>query len=229
MLESQAALEGTLQPTTNPHTLLLFNKLTNICYSGKSSLFLAALRLIDYEGSISIDGIEVSNVPRQQLRQSLITITQDSLHLPGSVRENLLPQTLEYKKSQTSTTATEHDEEINAILAKVELLDHITSRGGLNKPFNEMNFSQGQRQLFSLARALLQKSITGSRILLIDEATSNIDYESDTRIQKILKEAFVDCTRLIIAHREQTIQDSDILMEFAGGKLISFKNRTIQK
>ena len=155
-------------------------------------------------------------MPRQQLRQSLITITQEALRLPGTVRENLIPQGFGKDALQ------DHDEEIRTKLQKVELLNHVNSRGGIDKAFDDMDFSEGQRQLFSLARALLQRSIMGSKILLIDEATSNVDYESDARIQKILREAFEGCTRLVVAHRVQTIADSDVLMELADGKLISF-------
>lgn len=174
------------------------------------------LRLISYEGSITIDGIDIKDVPRQQLRQSLITITQEALHLPGTVRENLIPQDL------GKDTVQDHDAEIKSTLQKVELLDHVKSRGGLGKDFDDMDFSEGQRQLFSLARALLQRSIMGSKILLIDEATSNVDHESDARMQRILREAFQECTRLVIAHRVQTIADSDVLMELADGKVLSF-------
>lgn len=176
------------------------------------------LRLISYEGSITIDGIDIKDVPRQQLRQSLITITQEPLRLPGTVRENLVPQNLGKDKD----TVQDHDEEIKATLQKVELLDHVNSRGGLDKGFDDMDFSEGQRQLFSLARALLQRSMMGSKILLIDEATSNVDYESDARMQRILREAFQGCTRLVIAHRVRTIADSDVLMELADGKVLSF-------
>lgn len=185
-------------------------------HSGKSSCLLTLLRLISYEGSITIDGIDIKDVPRHQLRQSLITITQEALRLPGTVRENLLPQDL------GKESVRHHDEEIKSTLQKVELLNHVESRGGLDKAFDEMDFSEGQRQLFSLARALLQRSIMGNKILLIDEATSNVDYESDARIQRILREAFKGCTRLVIAHRMQTIADSDVLMELADGKVLSF-------
>ena len=174
--------------------------------------------MISYEGSIIIDGVDITEVPYQQLRQSLIVITQEALHLPGTVRENLLPLTL------GQAIQTEHDA-IKATLEKVKLWSHINAHGGLDVAFDDMEFSQGQRQLFSLARALLQKSLLGSKILLVDEATSSIDYESDTRIQKVLKEAFEDCTRLVIAHRVQTIADSDILIEFSNGQLVSFTER----
>lgn len=217
VLESEAARAGMF--TAFP-SVFFFKTCTNYnnC-SGKSSLLLTILRLISYEGSIVIDGVDITDVPYQQLRQSLIVITQEALHLPGTVRENLLPQTL------GQGIQMEHNDEVQATLEKVELSSHVNAHGGLDAAFDDMEFSQGQRQLFSLARALLQKSLLGSRILLIDEATSSVDYESDTRMQKVLKEAFADCTRLVIAHRVQTIADSDVLMEFANGQLVSFTER----
>lgn len=183
-------------------------------HSGKSSFLLSLVRLLEYSGSISIDGVEISDVPRQQLRTSIATISQDSLDLPGSVRDNLLPNTKDFSAIETT------DNYLKETLEKVELWDHIIAKGGLDKPLVDMSFSQGQKQLFAIARSIVYQSVTGSKIVMVDEATSNIDRATDVRVQKVMKEAFQHCTVLTIAHRVQTIKDVDEMLEFSGGKLV---------
>ena len=162
-------------------------------------------------------------MPRQQLRTSITTISQDSLDLPGSVRGNLLP------KTRSSSTVETTDDYLKSILERVELWDHIVAKGGLEKPLDDMSFSQGQKQLFTIARSIVYQSMTGSKIVMVDEATSNIDHATDVRVQKVMKEAFHSCTVLTIAHRVQTIQDVDEILEFSGGSLARVQEIKVAK
>lgn len=127
--------------------------------SGKSSLLLALLRLLDpTSGTITIDSVPLSSLPRETIRTRLIAITQDQFVLPGTVRQNIDP-------FDVSTT-----DDIVEALGSVRLWDTVEKRGGLDVQFEEDMLSHGQKQLFFLARAILRKSI--GKVVLLDEATS---------------------------------------------------------
>jgi ABC-type multidrug transport system fused ATPase/permease subunit len=127
--------------------------------SGKSSFLLALLRMLDLSsGSIRVDGIDLSTLPREEVRSRIIAVTQDSFFLPGTVRLNINP----YEASV--------GEAIADVLRKVGLWEVIQEKGGLDKDFEEDMLSHGQKQLFSLARAILRKGI--GNVVLLDEATS---------------------------------------------------------
>jgi ATP-binding cassette, subfamily C (CFTR/MRP), member 1 len=137
----------------------MIQRLTPVSRSGKSSLLLALLRLLDLStGSITIDGIDISTLPREELRSRLIVISQESFALPGTVRQNVDPY------------AASTPEMIEHALRRVGLWDAIQEKGGLEKAFGEDMLSHGQRQLFSLARAILRKDI--GKVVLLDEVTS---------------------------------------------------------
>ena len=155
-------------------------------------------------GTITIDGLDLATMPREIIRQRIVTLPQDPLILVGTVRLNADPRGL----------AT--DEAIIAALKDVGLWTTLEERGGLDIEITASALSKGQQQLFALARALLQKS----KIMLLDEPTSNIDPETDAMIQRLLKEKCAGCTVITVAHRMDTIMGSDMIVVLDAGKVM---------
>ncbi|KAK2592795.1 hypothetical protein QQS21_009499 [Conoideocrella luteorostrata] len=184
--------------------------------SGKSSFILTLLKFLDYTGVIKFDGVDLSNIPRQELRSMITTIPQDLVELPGTVRDNLLPVTR--IKAERNTT---HVGVLFEVLARVGLLDYIDSHGGLDAPLVTMGFSHGQKQLLAIARAMLHKLEHDNKILLVDEATSNIDSRTAAVMHRALEDAFLDCTVISISHRPENIEKADVVVTIQDGRIVS--------
>uniref|UniRef100_A0A8C6CPX6 Multidrug resistance-associated protein 4 n=1 Tax=Moschus moschiferus TaxID=68415 RepID=A0A8C6CPX6_MOSMO len=174
--------------------------------AGKSSLIAALFRLSEPEGKIWIDKILTTEIGLHDLRKKMSIIPQEPVLFTGTMRKNLDP-------------FNEHsDEELWNALEEVQLKEAIEDLPGkMDTELAESgsNFSVGQRQLVCLARAILRKN----RILIIDEATANVDPRTDELIQKKIREKFAHCTVLTIAHRLNTIIDSDRIMVLDSGRL----------
>ncbi|PPJ52512.1 hypothetical protein CBER1_10357 [Cercospora berteroae] len=179
--------------------------------AGKSSLTLALFRIIEAaEGDVTIDNLSTSSIGLHDLRSRLAIIPQDAALFEGTVRDNLDPGHI-------------HDDtELWSVLDHARLRDHVASMNGqLDARINEggSNLSQGQRQLVSLARALL----TPSNILVLDEATAAVDVETDAMLQTTLRSnMFKDRTIITIAHRINTILDSDRIVVLQNGSVKEF-------
>ncbi|XP_073470477.1 ATP-binding cassette sub-family C member 4 isoform X1 [Aquarana catesbeiana] len=177
--------------------------------AGKSSLISALFRLAEPEGKIWIDKILTSEIGLHDLRKKMSIIPQEPVLFTGTMRKNLDP-------------FDEHtDEELWDVLEEVQLKEAIEELPGkIETQLAESgsNFSVGQRQLVCLARAILRKN----RILIIDEATANVDPRTDELIQKTIREKFAECTVLTIAHRLNTIIDSDKIMVLDSGRVKEF-------
>ncbi|KAH8686882.1 P-loop containing nucleoside triphosphate hydrolase protein [Ilyonectria robusta] len=179
--------------------------------AGKSSLTLALFRLIEpVTGHIGIDDLNTSSIGLLDLRRRLAIIPQDAALFEGTVRDNLDPGHVR------------DDTELWSVLEHARLKDHITSlEGGLEAKINEggSNLSQGQRQLVSLARAML----TPSNILVLDEATAAVDIETDALLQDTLRSPlFANRTIITVAHRLNTILDSDRVVVLDKGEVVEF-------
>ncbi|KAF5368905.1 hypothetical protein D9758_002958 [Tetrapyrgos nigripes] len=184
--------------------------------SGKSSLMLSLLRCIFTEGNVYYDGIPTASLNLEALRTNVTVIPQVPELLSGTVRDNLDPFN-QYDDAMLndslrsaglySIQAEEGEDEDN----RITLDTAIASSGN--------NLSVGQRQILALARAMVR----GSKLLILDEATSAIDYKTDSAIQSSLRnELGRDVTLLIVAHRLQTIMDADKIMVLDAGKIVEF-------
>ncbi|KAJ2782737.1 hypothetical protein H4R18_002111 [Coemansia javaensis] len=201
--------------------------------AGKSSLVQALLRLVEPSGGqILVDGVDISTIGLRDLRAQISVVPQVPVLFVGTIRDNLDPMG-------------EHtDEQVWAAIRAAQIEDLVSTpsggsvadgddRGqqqqqqapwiagtGLDKWVEDggRNFSMGQRQLVCLCRALLWRR----RILVLDEATANTDSQTDAAIQAIVRREFRGCTVITIAHRLNTVMDSDRILVMDQGEVAEF-------
>ena len=166
--------------------------------AGKSSIMSTLFRLVELSGgSITIDGVDISTIGLHDLRSKLAIIPQDPTLFKGTIRTNLDPfnehSDLELWGALRQADLVSNEASMEDRSGRIHL-DSVVEEEGLN-------FSLGQRQLMALARALVR----GSQIIVCDEATSSVDFETDQKIQQTIVEGFRGKTLLCIAHRLKTI------------------------
>jgi ABC-type multidrug transport system fused ATPase/permease subunit len=191
--------------------------------SGKSSFIALLLKLLDptstTAGNIVIDGQLLQHLNRSELRQRIIAVPQETVFLPdGSTFQANL---------DVSEEATR--EECEAVLRAVGLWEFVQERGGLDAGMNASTFSAGQRQLMSLGRALVRRSIrqrkyaTGTEhggILLLDEVSSSVDQETERVMQQTIKTEFKNYTVIAVAHRLDMVMDFDKVVVMDRGEIV---------
>ncbi|KAJ5817100.1 P-loop containing nucleoside triphosphate hydrolase protein [Penicillium robsamsonii] len=221
----QGAIEITgMAAQYNPETTVLSNvslrcspgQRIGICGrtgSGKSSLLSTLLGMLTVtSGSIVIDKINLATLPPDKVRQRLVTISQTPLIMVRcTIRFNLDP------------TEDLPDAVIIAALERVGIWDGVLlERGGLDAEINDsLSLSRGEQQLLQLARAMLKIQATNARVLLIDEGTSSVDMETDSRVQELLQQdPFRTCTLLTVAHRVHTLLNYDVVVVLDRGEVV---------
>ncbi|KAJ6781871.1 hypothetical protein PWT90_06528 [Aphanocladium album] len=214
--------------------------------SGKTSLLLSLLRLVELQdpGKVKVDGLDIANLQRNAVRSRLITIPQDPMLVKtDTVRQNLdiadadvadeemvriledvglwrvfVERRIESASSESPvpSSGTVEDEGLDT---SSEVSYDGQAAAILDLVMESVPLSQGQEQLFSLARALLMRRLRGN-IVLLDEATSSVDANTNQLMQAIVREAFSQHTVITVAHRLDTIMDSDLVLVMNSGKLV---------
>ena len=176
--------------------------------SGKSTLCLCMFRILEAQnGSIFIDDIDISKIGLEILRKNLTIIPQEPTLIEGTLRENVDPEQIF------------EDEKILTTLKDVGLDDFMEDKSlDYNIENNGNNISIGEKQLICIARALIKKS----KIILMDEATANIDYKTETFLQNSINKELKDCTVITIAHRIKTIINYDKILVLNNGEMVEF-------
>ena len=176
--------------------------------SGKSTLCLCMFRLLEaYNGKICIDDMDISKIGLEMLRKNLTIIPQEPTIIEGTLRENVDPSNVY------------NDEQILRVLNDVGLDDFMVDKNlDYEIENNGNNISIGEKQLICIARALIKKS----KIILMDEATANIDYKTETFLQTSINKGMKDCTVITIAHRIKTIINYDKILVLNNGEIVEY-------
>ena len=177
--------------------------------AGKTTLVKLLMRFYDVDGgSIALDGVDVRSYDRHSLRSAFAMVLQDAWLFSGTVRENI-------RFGRPDAT----DEEVEAA-ARAARADHFiqTLPGGYDTVLDEdaANISQGQRQLLTIARAVL----ADRPLLILDEATSSVDTRTERLIQRAMDDLMRGRTSFVIAHRLSTVRDADLILVMEGGDIM---------
>ncbi|KAJ6779285.1 hypothetical protein PWT90_07900 [Aphanocladium album] len=174
--------------------------------SGKSTLLSCFFSLINItSGTLCINGKDITTIPRDKLHAAVVTIPQQPLVIAGTVRDNLL----------LGSPCLSTDEAIISVLEQLQIWDLIHESGGLDANISSIPLTESQRQLLCIGRALLQP---GS-IVILDEPTSGFDEDTGRLAQELIREAFKGRLVLSVAHKIDTIIDSDLVIVMDHGQV----------
>ena len=177
--------------------------------SGKTTVVNLLMRFYDADsGSIRIDGQEISGISRQELRKNVAIVLQDTVLFSDTVQHNL-----QYANEHATTEQLEQAAQMSRCRDMIQALpqgyETMLESGGAN-------ISQGQRQLLAIARAF----VADPKILILDEATSNVDTRTEKAIQSAMQKVMENRTSIVIAHRLSTIRDSDLIVVMDQGQIV---------
>lgn len=195
--------------------------------SGKTSLAMSLFRFMEpISGRILIDGVDIHKIGLADLRSRLTIIPQDPVLFSGTLRSNLDPfeqyddtvlwaalkrsHLVDSQQLQDSSSSTYSNTSSSSDITRISLDSPVTENGN--------NWSQGQRQLIALARALVKKT----SLIVLDEATSSVDFDTDQQIQETIRKEFTNSTLLCIAHRIRTVADYDRILVLDHGQVKEF-------
>ncbi|OIW32628.1 P-loop containing nucleoside triphosphate hydrolase protein [Coniochaeta ligniaria NRRL 30616] len=180
--------------------------------SGKSSLLSCLFSLVTItSGTIYIDGVDITTLSRDKLHAAFVVIPQHPLVVPGTVRENL----------SLGLTGNMDVGAMISALESVELWERIREQGGLDAHIDSLHLSRGHQQLLCIARALLSPG----GLVALDEPTSGFDEHTERTIQSLLRETFRGRTMTSVAHRINTIMDSDVVLVMDQGEYAKSERR----
>ncbi|EED22270.1 ATP-binding cassette transporter, putative [Talaromyces stipitatus ATCC 10500] len=173
--------------------------------SGKTSLLMAMFQMLEiYSGHVTINGQDINKMEQSAIHSTINVISQEPFFLLGTLRFNLDPH------QRVS------DESLISAVEKVGLWSQISPKGGLDMTFSDSNWSVGQRQLLSLARALVVKA----PILVLDEATSSVDWDTESLMQSIIEKELSQQTIIAVIHRFRYIDRFDMVALLRHGELL---------
>lgn len=176
--------------------------------SGKSSIINVFMRFYEFQsGEVLLDGVDIREYPKEELRRNIGLVLQDPFLYHGTIKSNIkMYQDISDEAVQAAAAFVDADQFIQKLPEKYET--KVTERGS--------SFSTGQRQLLAFARTVASQP----KILILDEATANIDSETETIVQESLKKMRQGRTTIAIAHRLSTIQDANCIYVLDKGKII---------
>lgn len=181
--------------------------------SGKTTVVNLLMRFYDPQGGkISIDGVDINDIPKDDLRRAIAIVLQDTVLFQTTIEENI-----RYGKENAT------DEELifaSKMSKSDDFIDKLPEKYKTLLSESGSNISQGQQQLLTIARAIL----ADPKILILDEATSNVDTRTEKDIQDAMVNLMKNRTSLIIAHRLSTIQDADMIIVMDKGTVVEKGN-----
>lgn len=181
--------------------------------SGKTTIVNLLMRFYELDsGNITIDGIDVTDIPKETLRHAIAIVLQDTILFSDTIRSNIKYGRLDASDDDMKRAAA--TARADTFIERLpEGYDTVLAESG-------SNLSEGQRQLLAIARAVL----ADPKILILDEATSSVDTRTEMHIQSAMAELMKNRTSLIIAHRLSTIRNADVIVVLSHGEIVETGN-----
>ncbi|KAI0775079.1 P-loop containing nucleoside triphosphate hydrolase protein [Trametes elegans] len=191
--------------------------------SGKSTLAMSLLRVVEpAQGQIIIDGIDITTIGLEDLRSRITIISQDVSLFSGTLRSNLDP--FDEHTDEECWDVLERCHLTTILKGSMQRSNESTSQISLDMPISHTgSLSAGERQLVAMARAILRRS----NVVILDEATSQIDSDLDDQIQRTIREEFAGAIVITIAHRLRTVLDYDRIMVLGAGQILEFDTPSV--